>query len=672
MANGQWTLKHKLNVAIIATFLLIAAVAVVVLSDLQRTRMTKAIDDIRLLLETIVQRDLEPLSNELFEGRIRALELRIHRMLDVRGVLEVEVHDAQGSPLVSTTTANLDQIAPLSPDEMHGLEGKAVISNETWGGQSTLVFAREIRIIGTQLGFISIRYALGPVELAELRTRQVFIGLFLAILLTMLVVLNASLSRMIIDPIRALRDVLNEMRSGNLDLRVKTKSSDEVGELGKAFNEMSAELSATYREVDAKNGELRERNAALRNEITERRRAEEEALRLQRLLADVFDSMPSILVSVNPDGTVSQWNLRAQASTGLNSHDAQGRHLTEVFPRLGREMDNVARAIREKTPFVTQRLSHQKDGETRFEDVTVYPLMAEGVSGAVIRMDDVTERVRIEEMMIQTEKMLSVGGLAAGMAHEINNPLGVILQGVQNIERRLLPDIPANVVAAQEVGCSLDKVREYLDKRKILRMLSGMRDAGKRAARIVSNMLDFSRKSESRMGPHDLATIVDDTLELAANDYDLKKKYDFRKIIIEREMAQDMPSVVCIRTEIEQVLLNILRNATQAMAMHGTGEAEPHLVLRTYLENGHAVIEVQDNGPGMDAALQKRIFEPFYTTKPPGVGTGLGLSVSYFIITQNHGGEFHVRSEPGQGATFIIRLPLGARQTGEGDPSLRV
>lgn len=157
------------------------------------------------------------------------------------------------------------------------------------------------------------------------------------------------------------------------------------------------------------------------------------------------------------------------------------------------------------------------------------------------------------------------------------------------------------------------------------------------------------------MRPEDINRLIDNTVEIAKNDYDLKKKYDFRYIRITRDYDPDLKPVVCTAMEIEQVILNLLKNAAQAMA--GKQQKSPEIVLRTRREGAYIRIEVRDNGPGMDRKTGKRIFEPFYTTKSIGMGTGLGLSVSYFIITGNHKGMMSVESEPGKGAAFIIQLP---------------
>jgi len=129
---------------------------------------------------------------------------------------------------------------------------------------------------------------------------------------------------------------------------------------------------------------------------------------------------------------------------------------------------------------------------------------------------------------------------------------------------------------------------------------------------------------------------------------------------IVREFQPDMPPVPCAPMEIEQVIINLLRNAAQAMASHPKEGVAPRIVLRLRQSGDMAEIEVEDNGPGIKEKNRRKVFEPFYTTKKPGEGTGLGLSVSYFIITRNHGGTIRVESEPGKGARFIIQLPLRA------------
>ena len=295
-----------------------------------------------------------------------------------------------------------------------------------------------------------------------------------------------------------------------------------------------------------------------------------------------------------------------------------------------------------------------------YADVMVYPLLADGSAGAVIRIDDITSRVRIEQMMVQTEKMMSVGGLAAGMAHEINNPLSGVLQSSQNILRRLSPDLEANRRTAEALGVDLERMYRYLEERGILEFVNTIQQSASRASHIVADMLAYSRSTTTDFQPARVEDMLDTVVRLAASDYDLKKKYDFKQVEIVHDLDPELETLVCDHTEIEQVLLNLVKNAAQAMAEGGT--PPPHrIILRTRREGEYGRIEVQDNGPGIDKQTQRRVFEPFFTTKAVGVGTGLGLSVSYFIITDQHKGTIDVSSTPGKGTCFTIRLPLQGR-----------
>lgn len=267
------------------------------------------------------------------------------------------------------------------------------------------------------------------------------------------------------------------------------------------------------------------------------------------------------------------------------------------------------------------------------------------------------EKLRLEEMMIQSEKMVSLGGLAAGMAHEINNPLAGILQNTQVIQNRLKNPLPANVKTAEELGLDLETMTTYMERRDIFKMIESVLKAGKRAAGIVANMLSFSRKSASGFVPEDICRLLDQTLELAESDYNLKKKFDFKKIRIEKHYSEDLPMISCKASEIQQVFFNILSNGAQAMMSEEMAKT-PCFTFTVFRHGPMLCVQIRDNGPGMRAEIKKRVFEPFFTTKNVGEGTGLGLAVSYFIITENHNGQIVVNSKPGEGCSFTIKLPI--------------
>ena len=394
--------------------------------------------------------------------------------------------------------------------------------------------------------------------------------------------------------------------------------------------------------------------------IYQHKQDEEELCKLRNYLSNIINSMPSMIVAVDNEGRVTQWNHQTEQVTGLNFKDAQAQPLAKVFPRLANEMNSILMSIRERRVIKSPKVSRKVAHEICYEDITIFPLVANGVEGAVIRVDNVTERVRMEEMMIQSEKMLSVGGLAAGMAHEINNPLAGMMQTAQVMAQRLKAgaNIPANLKAAEAAGITMESIERFMEERGIQRMIEAITASGQRVSEIVNNMLSFARKEDAAVSAHHLDKILDKTIELAATDYDLKKDYDFKKIEIIREYDDNLPAVFCQASKIQQVILNILSNGAQAM--QGAGTPEPKFIVRTYVDpvRDMACMEIEDNGPGMKEEIRKHIFDPFFTTKPVGVGTGLGLSVSYFIITENHKGEMTVESSPGTSAKFVIRLPL--------------
>ena len=429
--------------------------------------------------------------------------------------------------------------------------------------------------------------------------------------------------------------------------------------------------TATSRdEIEFKNGMVLERYSApvrgerdevygriwIFHDISERRRSELQILHLKNYFANVIDAMPSAVVGLDCSGRVTGWNHAAEVVLGATATEAQGRPIEEVAQEFAPWIAILREEVQLKhRPASRERLLFERNGMRNFYELMLYPVVIEDMEGSVVHILDVTERVRIQELLLQTEKMISLGGLAAGMAHEINNPLGIISQALQNVERRLAPELPANRAVAEETGVDLQRLQAYFERRQVSRFTDHIREAVDRAARIVSNMLLFSRQGSIRQ-PASLTELVEKALELAGNDYDLKKQHDMRNIEIQREFEPGLPPVKVVAMEIEQVLLNLLKNAAQAMAANPP-ERRPRMVLRVHQDGADVVMEVEDNGPGMDESVQRRVFEPFFTTKGPGSGTGLGLSVSYTIVTQNHKGLMEVASIPGRGSRFTVRLP---------------
>ncbi len=395
-------------------------------------------------------------------------------------------------------------------------------------------------------------------------------------------------------------------------------------------------------------------------DITKLKRIEYELRNTKNFIRSIINSMPSILIGLDINSIITQWNSEAEYFTGILAEKAEGSLLKDIFPLLTIHISDVKQILEEQKIKKESKIVLAMGNKKILTDITIYPIQSDSIQGVVLRIDEISERVKIEEMMVQSEKMLSIGGLAAGMAHEINNPLAGVLQNTQVIKNRLSKDLPPNITTAQECGINFEDIKIYMEKRKILPMIENIISSGKQAAEIVSNMLSFSRKSGRRKSSHHLSDIVKTTIELAKSDYNMKKKYDFQSIEIIQEFKENIPPISCEKNELQQVVLNILKNGAEAMT--DAAVSSPKFSIRLSRQKNQAILEIEDNGPGIDRETQKRIFEPFFTTKDVGIGTGLGLSISYFIITENHNGVLSVESTLKKGATFKITLPINPKK----------
>jgi len=395
-------------------------------------------------------------------------------------------------------------------------------------------------------------------------------------------------------------------------------------------------------------------------DITDRKRAEESLRQSEEKFSRLFRLSPDVIILMRlDDGRVIDVNEAFSRLTGFGHGEAVGKTVFEMGLYDSLAMRDLVRQ-RMQTAGQIENIDfslRRKDGETISCVLSSQMLSIDGEPCVMAVLRDVTEFKRMQEMMIQSEKMISVGGIAAGVAHEINNPLGIIMVTSQNLAQRTRPDFPKNIEVARGLGLDMNLLDQYMRARRLHEFIGNIQEAAVRAADIIRHMLDFSRRSESKRKVCDLRTIIERAVHLAGSDYDLKKSYDFRKIHMVWECEDNLPKVNCTETEIEQVFLNLLRNAAQAMASAQPEIADPRVVVRMQGREGRVVVEVDDNGPGMPPEVQRRAFEPFFTTKSPGVGTGLGLSVSYFIITRSHDGLMSVESRPGVGTKFVVELP---------------
>ncbi len=257
--------------------------------------------------------------------------------------------------------------------------------------------------------------------------------------------------------------------------------------------------------------------------------------------------------------------------------------------------------------------------------------------------------------LLQQEKMASIGQLAAGVAHEINNPMGFIISNLGTLEkytariRDYLAAVDKAVAATgnEEAAAALAEERRRLKIDFVLTDLADLihesLEGAERVTGIVKNLKSFSHVDDMALVRADLRECLDSTLNIVWNELKYKAK-----VVKEYE---EVPPLECYPQQLNQVFMNLLVNAGQAIDQDGT------ITIRLQEENDWVVVEVSDTGSGIPPEIQARIFEPFFTTKEVGKGTGLGLSIAYDIVTKKHGGELLVTSEPGCGTTFTVRLP---------------
>ncbi|MBV5329079.1 MAG: PAS domain S-box protein [Chlorobium sp.] len=382
-------------------------------------------------------------------------------------------------------------------------------------------------------------------------------------------------------------------------------------------------------------------------------------------LRSITDSAKDAILMMDSQGAISFWNPAAEAILGYRAEEVLGKNLHALLvPARYQQAHHAAYPEFIRTGCgnavgkTLELAALRKDGREIPVALSLSAVFQDGSWQAVGILRDISVRKRMEEQMLQSEKMTTIAGLAAGVAHEINTPLSAILQSIQVIRQDLSPELARNQEIAGLCGLDLARVQDYFAKREIDYFLDGIRDSAIKSGKIIANLLQFSRPQQMVFGMADLAQLLDKSVELSQTDYSLRKQYAHLHVEFVREYAPDLPLVSCVTPEIEQVFINLLKNAVQAIGERAEPRPASRIILRTRQQGTTLQAEIEDNGIGMDEQTRRHIFDPFFTTKDVGAGTGLGLSVSYIIITTKHGGRLTVHSTPGQGTTVTIDLPL--------------
>ena len=336
---------------------------------------------------------------------------------------------------------------------------------------------------------------------------------------------------------------------------------------------------------------------------------------------NIIESINAGVLACNLEGVVEAWNSALERLYGLSRSEAMGKPLEAIFsPDLRAELSRVS------DPHLTLNLYkfRLRNAEDRalIVNLSVVPLLGKEnqVIGRLLIFTDLTERVNLEDQLMQAEKLSSIGLLAAGVAHEVNTPLAVITSNAQMLVRQMDPDDPRTRTLEKIIAQAF------------------------RASEIANNLLKFSRIGTSEYSDLDVNRVISESLSL------VEPMLKAARVTVNSQLKDSLPAVYGNSGKLQQVFMNLIMNARDAMPRGG------ELTIATEAENSTVHVEVSDNGVGIPADHLNKIFDPFFTTKATSRGTGLGLAVTYGII-QEHSGLIQVDSVVGRGTTFRLEFP---------------
>lgn len=388
-------------------------------------------------------------------------------------------------------------------------------------------------------------------------------------------------------------------------------------------SEFPVEISLSFTETDK--GTL---FIAFVTDITERQRGIEASRRSEAKARAILENASEGIVVVDAAGRIVSVNAKTEQMFRYDRAALVGQPLEMLLPErlrqhhVGHRADFMANPRTRPMGRGLDLTGRRADGEEFPIEISLSYIETEDGIHALAFVSDITQRLAVERATRQAERLAAVGQLAAGIAHEVNNPVGIISSRIELM-----------LIEAQEHGLPSSVVED----------LHVLHRHAMRVTDIAAKLLTFARETPADRQPVDINTVVTDALAL------VEKQLDRSGVRVECRLGSGIPRVLGHANALEQVILNLLTNAGQALADHGT------IRVVTAVDKGHVTVEVADDGPGIPLDTLSHVFDPFFTTKPS--GTGLGLSVSYGIV-RDHGGTMDVRSEVGHGTVFTVSLPV--------------
>ena len=408
-----------------------------------------------------------------------------------------------------------------------------------------------------------------------------------------------------------------------------------------------------------------------RNRFSANKPAQKGLSEINRLIS----SLPTILIGLSKENKIVLWNSKAESILGKNISDVMGRPLEQCG--IDWDWDKIAGGISESRcanqPIQVDDIRFKRlDGVERYLGLTINHLDGDNnMLGSTIIGADITDRIKLETQLQQSQKMEAIGQLAAGIAHEINTPTQFVGDNTRFFQdayhdliqiikdyQELIEVAKSDTLNPQQIAAVEKRIEEldleYLEAEIPVALQHTLKGV-ERITKIVQAMKIFSHPGMIVKEPTDINQEIEKTITITRNEW----KYVAR---MQTDFDLNLPDVPCFRAELNQVILNMIVNAAHAIA-EANGNNSPDLGtirIRTYHNDNWAKIRISDTGAGIPQDIRHKIFDLFFTTKGPGKGSGQGLAISHAVIVEKHKGTLELESQEGNGTTFIIGLPLGA------------
>lgn len=428
--------------------------------------------------------------------------------------------------------------------------------------------------------------------------------------------------------------------------RRANKANIELTEIRKELEQRVKDRTAT---LDESNKRLQQSNQLLEDEVSGHVVTSGLLRSSESYIKDILASMPLMLVGLDKEGRVTQWNKQVEDVSGIPAEKALGKTLWEAYPTVSIAPEQIQQVIEKNTPI------HLKQSlrSVAHYDITIYPLQGQADTGVVILVDDVSKQTSAENMLIHNDKMSFMGELASTMAHDINVPLQAILMDLKSFQHTL----------ADKANTQTDA--EDKQARQLNTILHDMSDKGEQVSTIISNLLSFARSRHEKKQLVNIVDVMENAISLANDVISVSDNLPFSKVTLERNFEKNLPLTPCYVTELQQVFLGLFRHACNALEVKMEASQsgivyEPTIKIILAECYDSLWIKVQHNGVGLSSEEQMYLFEPFFSNKAPEADFDAGqrLSFSYYIVTEQHQGHMAITSDLNVGSTVHIQLPI--------------